>query len=341
MKIRGDLKVLNNLFIKAGLEDAGKTLTVDSNGRVIFGGASEITADEKRTYMKGALVSDAAETSLFLAKADGAPGNNLADSKWEEIGGGKLSGTITVHGVGSVGAVKDGDKFTAGMDTEAILRKLLTRSVAPSLSLSVRPSSVEVGSVQNVELTPNFKKNDAGAIGNVVFARKGTDIRTQAGSVAKYVDVKYKVPAGATEYTVLVNYTGNSSTGLAAGAITATSRITGVYANFGYAASAMPTNGAQLRAAAGKNLFLGNTFSFATGTQNKIFVIAVPAGKRIKKITDIGGALPIELKVGTDYVKSGTIVTVPDAAGVNVKYDVYAFVNSVTYSKNHTHKVEL
>jgi len=342
MKIRGDLKVLKDLFIKAGHADAGKTLTVDGSGKVIFGGASEITVDTKKTYTKGSLVSNAAETGLYLAKANGAPGSNLADAKWEEIGGGKLANDVTVHGVGKVGAVKDGDIFVSGMDTEEILRKLLTTVIEPTLSLNVKPTLVEIGSTQNVELTPSFKKNDAGTIGDVNFFRGGSPLTTVTGTVGKYTDSGYKVPGGDTTYKVTVNYAGNTSTGLSAGSKSATGKIKGINAYFGYSTAAIPSTGAFLRSEAGdSNRFLSNTFSFQTGTTNKTFVIAVPAGRRIRKITDIGGALPVELKVGTDYIKSTALTTVPDAGGTDTSYDVYIFVNAISYDKPHTHKVEL
>jgi len=135
MKIRGDLKVLKDLFIKAGHADAGKTLTVDGSGKVVFGGASEITVDTSKTYTKGSLVSNTAETGLFLAKANGAPGSNLADAKWEEIGGGSTARDIA--SVLKVGGITDTDIVPAGTDLEAFINKLIHPEVAAQITQQV------------------------------------------------------------------------------------------------------------------------------------------------------------------------------------------------------------
>ena len=339
MIIRGDLKIIRDLFINAVAGDVGKSLTVDSEGKVVFGGASEITVDPKKIYTKGSLVSDIAETGLYLANANGAPGSDLTNSKWVEISGGKLANAVTVHGVGRVGAVNEGDVFIPGMDSEAILRKLLTKSVKPTLAVSVSPALAEVGSSQSILITPTYKQNDAGTTGEVKFKRDGGDIHIQSGSTAAYRDPGVKMPNGVLTYKVGVTYAKSSL--LPAGVIEATKTARGAYANFGYSTSIFPANGGELRQNAGtSHRSLGNTFSFKfTANGPKMGIIAIPKGKTIVSVIVEGMDIPAN--VTNDYVKVTTITTIPDGGGDQAPYDVYHFNPTAGYNKDYTHKVTI
>lgn len=115
--------------------------------------------------------------------------------------------------------------------------------------------------------------------------------------------------------------------------------ITGSYLEFYGPISVAANNSATVRALP-LNRFVtsGTSFSFATGTVEKIFQIALPATKTLTSVFDATSGFFIPVGAGAGNWNLSTF-NVLDAAGVNVSYNVYTLSNAVVYASSHTFNI--
>jgi len=104
---------------------------------------------------------------------------------------------------------------------------------------------------------------------------------------------------------------------------------------FGPVAQA-PQNSSGVRMLVGKIFTDGeNPFTINTGTDNRMFSFAVPAGTSIVSVIDVDA---LNANITTSYVKS--TFNVLDAGSTATSYDVYTMINAEPYSPNsHAHRV--
>jgi len=190
---------------------------------------------------------------------------------------------------------------------------------------------VEVGVKNVIKLTPVYSSGDSTGIDTVTYYKGNSILDTEITPIA----ITDNTPAtkGTITYKVTVAYKGNAGVNLPAGHVTATKSITGDYYSFSYASNTVPTTGQEIRNAGSIKTF-SNSFTLNSGDVATVFVIAVPQGKRVKKIIDTGGAIPIEMKIGNEFIQS-SISTIPDANGDPANYSVYVCEMTIPYSKNH------
>lgn len=97
-----------------------------------------------------------------------------------------------------------------------------------------------------------------------------------------------------------------------------------------------PQNSNDVRALQGKIFTDGsNPFSIETGTTNRIFSFALPAGTGLTSVIDVDA---LNANITTSYVKS--TFNVLDSGATATSYDVYTMINAEPYSPNsHEHRV--
>jgi len=97
-----------------------------------------------------------------------------------------------------------------------------------------------------------------------------------------------------------------------------------------------PQNSNDVRALQDKIFTDGsNPFSINTGTTNRIFSFALPAGTGLTSVIDVDA---LNANITTSYVKS--TFNVLDASATATSYDVYTMINAEPYSPNsHEHRV--
>ena len=126
MKIRGDLKLLNDLFVATSTSspDTGKLLySIDDTGKVTWKDVSIFDVDSSIDvlgapvlYMQSAVVFDPVTKVVYIAVADNAPGDDITAPEWLPVGGGSggsdlymidenIPGTAPTEDVGGVRSV--------------------------------------------------------------------------------------------------------------------------------------------------------------------------------------------------------------------------------------------
>jgi hypothetical protein len=97
-----------------------------------------------------------------------------------------------------------------------------------------------------------------------------------------------------------------------------------------------PLNSNDVRGLSGKIFTDGsNPFSISTGTINRIFSFALPAGAGLTSVIDVDA---LNANITTSYLKS--TFNVLDSGGTATSYDVYTMTNAEPYSPNsHEHRV--
>ena len=255
-------------------------------------------------------------------------------TNWSVVAGGVLAGDVVARGITPFGNVSNNTTFLKGATLDEVLKQIVRKEIQAVVSIAVTPTIVEVGVNQDFTITSTFVGNDGGSLTQLEIFRDGTSIQTQAGT-APYVDTGVLISAGA------IVYKGDFTYPNLGGVSSSSKTVSGAYKNFGYANTVSPTNGADIRTAALATSTFGKTFKFDTGTTNTKYIIAIPKTKTIKSIIDTGGALPVTLVVGVDYIESTAITQVPDGGGVLADYKVYEFSPTIPYSTNHKHNVTL
>ena len=301
------------------------------------------------SYLKAAI----SVTSSTVSNLSNVPGATVTDALNSlETARGRLTHNVTVAGVGTVGAVSDGDVFLQGRNLTEVLEQLVRKEVAPTYviptaSISVSPTTTqEIGSTLTYTITPGFTQNDAGALTGVEFKKSAASIHTQSNLNA-YAHTSQVVQPGSQQYLVDIDYAQgpikNNSLGvpdatgrIMAGAVTKSTDVNGAYYHVYGSFSTIPTDGVVIKAN-GTSTF-SNTFTLNTGSVNKFMVIAIPATKTLYSVIDIDA-------LGTDltaqYVLDTNITTLKDGGGNDVTYKVYRLSLATPYNADHKHNVTL
>lgn len=250
----------------------------------------------------------------------------------------------------SAGSYSPGDTFPGGKTLAEAFQLLLTDVFPPTFpvnvgySLTNNSSNWEVGSPQTLILTSNFNRgqirgnyhddewfpNEINPRAGVVTSHviDGTTYTTSNTSQQKSISIV--TPATPTTYLSTVNF----NTGMqpkdsegkdfdlpySGGNMSASTSIVGGLRTYAGPINSIPTTGAQIRTALlGTSVVnRGNTFSYTIGTTTPYYVIAVPAGRVLDSV--ITGNFENQTSL---FVKSETILQLPDFAGVNRPYNVY------------------
>jgi len=264
-----------------------------------------------------------------------------------------LTTDVEVIGVGTVGAVSDGDTFLQGKNLTEVLTQLVQQTIPPTYTnpsgalYIPEGSTKEVGATITYTLDPRFTQNDGGPYTEVRLFRSGTLIQTQT-NLTDYKHLSQTVVNGSVQYKEEIDYSqgpikndnfGNPyPTGrIPAGTVTKTRNVYGAYYHwYGEFGATPPPDGAYIRSNASKTF--SNTFTLNTGDTALVHVIAIPSSKNLVKVIDEDA---LNLDVTGNYVLSGSITSVPDAGGNNPPYKVYISVNAAAFPENHRHNVTL
>lgn len=251
---------------------------------------------------------------------------------------------ITSFGVGNVGGVGEGDTIPTGTSINDLFRLIFQTKVSPTqpvVSLSISPGSTqEVGALVDFVITPQFTKNDAGNLNQVVIKKGSTTLVIQASLDPFYHD-NQTITLGSNQYIVEISYDEGLPDPQKDGVIPAGTKsqsrsVTGSYRNwFGPNGSTDPADGDDIR---NLSYSYNNTFTLNTGSTDTKHVIAIPSTKTLVSVID-SDALNADL-VGS-YIQSGTITTVPDGGGNSVNYKVYILTLATPYASNHKHNVTI
>lgn len=259
-----------------------------------------------------------------------------------------LEETLQVVGT-TIGALNDGDELPEGTSMTDAFKALFQKTIpatykAPTLTLGVNASTVEVGTTLSVTLSPNFNQEDAGAIAEVRYYRSGQLIHT-ASIPEVYADNGFVIGQESVTYRVEVDYgqglvrednfqNPSPSGRIEAGTKSASKTVTGKYRSF-YGPSTPINNAADVRAL--PEFSYGNSFTLNTGSTRLNHVIAIPATKTLSDVFDVD----VNASLKGDYKLNTSITELTDAAGNLVDYKVYILTLFSTYSANHKHNVTL
>jgi len=253
-----------------------------------------------------------------------------------------------------------GSTFPEGMNIAEAMRFIFTQTqyptfVAPTVTLSNNAGTREIGETINLTLTLNInrgaingklvdglwssttKQNDrAGApTSTVIDGTTGTTktISNYVVTASKRFDASVTLGAGPQPTD---SNGANYDAPYAGGTFNPTTTVTGGYRRFAGSMSSLPTTGAEIRSALLSTSVIntGNSFSFTTGTTNKVFVIAIPSTKNLVAVKNTGTNEDLV------FTLSG-ISTVPDASGTARTYKVYIMENTIPFSTNYTLNVTL
>ena len=248
------------------------------------------------------------------------------------------------------GSYNPGDTFPGGMTLAEAFKSLLTDVFEPTFpvnveySLSNNSNNWEVGSPQTLNLTSNFNRgqirgnyHDDAWFANAINPRAGiitshiidgTTYTTSGNPQTKSISIV--TPATSTQYFSTVNYQAGmqpkdsqgNDFGLPfpSGNMSASTSVIGGLRTYAGAVNSIPTTGSQIRTALlGTSVVnRGNTFNYTIGTTTPFYVIAVPVGRVLDSVITGNNENQTSL-----FVKSTTIVQLPDFAGVNRPYNVY------------------
>lgn len=254
--------------------------------------------------------------------------------------------TVTV----GAGSYNPGELFPGGMTLAEAFKSLLTDVFEPTFpvnvgySLTNNSNNWEVGSPQTLMLTSNFNRGQirgnyhddewfpneinprAGIITSHVI--DGTTYTTSANPQTKSISIV--TPLTATTYLSTVNYQagmqpkdsqGNDfGVPYPGGNMSASTSVIGGLRTYAGAVNSIPTTGSQIRTAllGTSAVNRANTFSYTIGTTTPYYVIAVPVGRVLDSVITSNFENQTSL-----FVKSTTILQLPDFAGVNRPYNVY------------------
>jgi hypothetical protein len=219
----------------------------------------------------------------------------------------------------------------------------------PSSSISNVTQNVEEGTSITINIAQNFIKNDAGAKTAELIRKNGTTVSATSSFTETLL-----VPLANTTYDASVSYAEgnvkNNNLGIPdptgkilAGSVNSGTRtVTGLQKRYhGSVATlpASPSNGAANRIYAenlSKALKTGgaNSFTLATGTANKDFIVLLPSGTTITSVID---QTNLNLNITSEYVLS--TITIKNANGVDRSYNRYTFSPAGTYATSANHVI--
>lgn len=267
------------------------------------------------------------------------------------------------------GSYGSGDIFPEGMTLSQAFIALLTDTfyptfTNPTFSMNTNAGLREAGEVFTLDVSGTFNRGIIrGALVSGVW-NPNTTQGPRAGLPTSYVidgttytttnlnqskiTTGYTIPLGSATFNGSVNYSAgpqpldsqnaNYMAPLPAGTLSSTTTVTGYLRRYAGPLSTIPTTGAQVRTAllGTSVLNTANSFTFTTGTVERIFAIAIPSTKNLVNVTNAG----TNENLTSGFVLTG-ITTVPDAGGTNRSYKVYVMENAVPFSNNYTINVTL
>lgn len=258
------------------------------------------------------------------------------------------------------GILTYGSVFPEGMNIAETMRYLFTQIqyptiVNPTVTLSNNAGTREIG--ESISLTLTMSINKGAINGKLVNGLWDSAVKQndRAGAtISSSVDGTTGTSKTINNYLVKASnsFTGNVvlgegpqpldsnnepySTKYDGGTFTPSTSFNGGLRRFAGSMSSVPTTGAQVRTSllSSSVINTANTFSFTTGTTNKVFVIAIPNTKTLSAVKNTG--------TNEDLIFSlSGIVTVPDANGTAQPYKVYILENTIPFSTNYTLNVIL
>jgi hypothetical protein len=265
---------------------------------------------------------------------------------------------------GRLGGYATGDTVFQGVTGFQVFKKLLQIRILPVYTVpvvaisSTTPAIGEIGeNITSVALTATFSRGDAGALSSIRIKRgsnlvglagnasplsrtDSTGLIRSTNAVTYAAEVDYA--AGVVKQDNLLqddtrSFGAGPNNPQAAGTVTANLSIIGQYRIWFGAVAAEPTSSAQVRAIAQNRLTgAGNTFSYQTGTIQKVFVIIIPATMSLVSVID---ATNLNANITPAFVL--TNISVNDASGAAVAYKKYTLTNSSPYPVDSTHNVTL
>lgn len=215
-----------------------------------------------------------------------------------------------------------------------------TEYIAPtfgSFSVSGQATTVEVGTTLSGSKTFTWSitenSGDVNTI-DIVDLTAGTTIADDTpndGSQSVTITTLQLNSNGATQQWRGVGLDDNNSNTFNSNTFTVTSR----YYRFFGPTDAEPTNSSEVRALPSSAFQTGTgTFTFETGDEKTIFVIALPPGFTLSSVVDLD-ALNANI---TGEFESSTI-SVSDAGSTSRTYNLYVMEVVVPYSTSHTFQV--
>lgn len=309
------------------------------------------------TFMIGlAPLYDITTNKIYYVSA----GNATNGWTFKPLGsGGSIEEEITVLGVGTVGGYSDGDVVAIDTSVTDFAKKLLRNIgppsyIAPTGTLSLSLSTVEVGTTVEPTMTSSFTQNDGGTVTNVDYYRN-SNLISNSSSVGAHPDptggvvigeetIDFEVEISYGQGPIKNNIAGDPDpTGrIPAGLITATDSIVGKFKRFYGPVGSTPNTSAAVRAL---NSSFNNSFTLNTGTAQIRFAIAVPAGKTVTvEDPDVFSGYMIPVNTDDQNPVSGaynkiSFENVEDNGGTVRTYDIYVLSLASPYSTSHGHIV--
>lgn len=157
MKIRGDLKVLNDLILpRTGGSTPGKDdilMSVGPDGTAVWDNLVVHTVED-RDYREGSIVLSPDRKNIYSANTDNAPGNDLGNSAWTKIGesnsGGNQIYDISSTFAGNLGTEDIGGLYQANFRVAGDFRDLTgtpNKSISEVLDAIIFKDSAPTASV--------------------------------------------------------------------------------------------------------------------------------------------------------------------------------------------------
>lgn len=242
--------------------------------------------------------------------------------------------TVTVGGLPAGSSI-------SGQSIHQILQSILAPYVVPvwnSFSISGQSTTVEVGTSLSGSKTFTWSiTSHSGVVSTIDIFNVNTSANLvnntpNDGSQAATITTIQLNTDGATQaWRGILHDTGTSPSNINSSNFT----VTGRFLRFYGSSSAEPTNSATVRGLpSNASHTSGNSFTFTTGTTNKIFTIALPPGYTLNQVTDVT-ALNANI---TSQFDSSTI-SVLDAGSTSRSYNVYIMTNSIPYATSHTFSI--
>lgn len=250
-------------------------------------------------------------------------------------GGGTYTGTSPTNT--TVGGLASGTAI-AGMSFSDIIQAMTVSYLSPaftSFSISGQSTLLEVGDTIPAG-SPTFlwgTSNPSNINANSIAVRDTTTSTLLASGLAN--DGTEAIAIAGVNFTTVTTHSWSIEATNTNTILFSTSfSVSSSYKEFYGDSASAPTNSATTRALpSSRFVSAGTTFSFFTGTTNKIFTIAMPATKTLVSVFDA--------TAGFDITGSFVLNTfnVNDFAGTPVAYNIYILTNAVPYGSTHQFNV--
>lgn len=266
----------------------------------------------------------------------------------------EFTGDITVKLNGNkFGKYSNGDVIAAtGKTANDVLIDALSEVIHPvynapqaAITSTPAPTPVEAGTPVSILLDTAFTQNDGGSYTGLSIKKNGTSI----ASAEPYTDAAVAIGLTPILYQAFYSYAqgpvkqNNMLEDDTTGRINSGSIGSNIISYQGYnkiffgSSAAVPASSSDVRALAGGALSnAGNQIILNTGTANKIFAFAIPAGKVLLSVIDLDAS---GMDLTADYANS--TLSVNDAGGNASTYNLYVKQQGVTYLSSHRHQINL